>query len=313
MKAEFREKSFENAFNVELGSSVFSTDQVAEKLLGYDAFGNPSRTHKIWAILGTRPPGVILTNGHWIHTPSPGAALPPIKRATSLLLQYKRPEYLHLSTSKQWHLWNSPYYRFRIETQQQAVLSGLESTLRGDALVRYASPCFHTWNELIDHAVADEIIEQTGFTTPHSLGTHSYWTYQFPGTVGKPNPKNVGDEAVVETFESLLESLSEIAHETLVEHLRSIHILGQTFLREFHQDYALQRPDEAADNNREDSTALAAPSLRELQQTLSACADAIRDEFVEVEENQLDAFLGLMTASRIAEFFNLDWKLALQD
>lgn len=66
--AEFEEKQYECAFNVELGASgpVFASGQVLEKLTGYDTVADPGSSHVLWRILAIpRPPGIRLVPDHW--------------------------------------------------------------------------------------------------------------------------------------------------------------------------------------------------------------------------------------------------------
>lgn len=68
-RAEFEEKEYEMAFNIELaagGGAVFSSGQVLEKIVGYDAAGAPDRDHAVWQILSVpRPKGLRLVQTHW--------------------------------------------------------------------------------------------------------------------------------------------------------------------------------------------------------------------------------------------------------
>ena len=139
MYSEFHEKAYETAFNIELGKTVISTSQLAEETLGYDAYANPRRNHRIWRILGAKPIGVKLTEKYWLNAGLARPMLDPFPYSTSLLLQYKRPEYLSSYRSKQWKLWQRPYYRFKITPHQQNILNALEHELLGRVLVRYWS------------------------------------------------------------------------------------------------------------------------------------------------------------------------------
>lgn len=72
-RAEFEEKQYEMAACVELmdkvrlhRGSVFSSGQVLEKILGYDAAAAPAPDHAIWRILEMpRPRGVRLYPTIW--------------------------------------------------------------------------------------------------------------------------------------------------------------------------------------------------------------------------------------------------------
>lgn len=108
--AHFHEKEYEVGFGIELASGgsqrapVFSCGQVLEKVLGYDATADPSHDHLIWRLLRVpRPAGLRLLPAHWSRGPQPTAGSLPVT-PISLILQYKRPEYLFGPTAKQWRM-----------------------------------------------------------------------------------------------------------------------------------------------------------------------------------------------------------------
>jgi hypothetical protein len=70
----------------------------------------------------------------------PASRLPPTP--VSLILQYKRPEYLSGPRAEQWRFWRQPYFRFGRTSDQHTVLRRLERNLGSDAIVRYAAPAF---------------------------------------------------------------------------------------------------------------------------------------------------------------------------
>jgi hypothetical protein len=192
--AQFEEKEFEVAAAAELAISpagygpVFSSGQVLEKVLGYDAVAAPSEDHVIWRVLSVpRPVGVRLVRSHWAPLERPPAGRLP-STPISLVLQYKRPEYLYGATAKQWHLWRRPYLRFTVESRQQRVLLRLHRRLNDEALVRYASPAFWRSGELDAAVVGRTVLAQTGFVDPSQLVRHRVWTYTAPGEEGRANP-----------------------------------------------------------------------------------------------------------------------------
>lgn len=232
MYSQFYEKPYETAFNIELGKTVISTSQLAEKTLGYDAYANPRSNHRIWRILGAKPIGVVLTEKHWLNAGLVRPMLDPFPYSTSLLLQYKRPEYLNSRRSKQWRLWQRPYYRFKITPHQQNILHSLEQILRGRVLVRYAAPCFHTWVDFISHIKNGSFIDHSGFVAPSKLQTHDWWTYTSPGTTGKPNRYEKGDEFIVEDQRYLFAQLRELGTSSLKSNLVNIALTLRQFLSE---------------------------------------------------------------------------------
>jgi hypothetical protein len=207
--AEFEEKEYEIAAAIELagGSNqyglVFSSGQVLEKILGYDAAADPWSGHRVWAVLGVpRPPGIHLLPSFWLPGVEPSVERLP-QHPVSLILQYKRPTYLKGAAAKQWARWQRPYYRFERSKDQQRVLRRFEGATEGEVIVRYASPAFWRHNDLEQNQYMRTVLQASGFVAPSVLGNHRVWTYDRPGTVGYPNPSGRG-----RIFESIDEMLS---------------------------------------------------------------------------------------------------------
>ncbi|MGC4943755.1 hypothetical protein [Kribbella sp. DT2] len=193
-KAEFEEKQYESAFNIELAGGhhgwgdLFSAGQVLEKILGFDGAGDAEVEHRVWQVLKVpRPTGLILLPEHWEAGKQPPPDRLPI-RPVSVVLQYKRPEYLIGNRAAQWTQWGRPYYRIRRESAQHSVLKHLEQSLVDGAIVRYAAPAFWKHTELEAHRWQRTVLPNSGFVAPSVLGSHKVWTYEQPGTDGFPNP-----------------------------------------------------------------------------------------------------------------------------
>jgi hypothetical protein len=209
--AEFWEKEFETAFAIELaerGGYVLSSSQVIEKIVGYDAAAHPDASNPIWQILNVpRPRGLRLVEPHWRPGRLPeGRHLP--SRPVSLILQFKRPEYLYGARAKQWSLWHAPYYRFTRSKSQHRILRRLQNRLGSDALVRYVAPAFWTRADYEYRHIVQKIISGSGFVSPQRLGAHWVWTYQQPGTDGLANPR--GRPARFESFFDLATHFYEL-------------------------------------------------------------------------------------------------------
>lgn len=209
--AEFWEKEFETAFTIELagrGGYVLSSSQVIERIVGYDAAAHPHATNVIWQILNVpRPRGLRLVEPHWRPGRLPvGAHLP--SKPISLILQYKRPEYLYGARAKQWSLWHAPYYRFTRSRTQHRILRRLEKRLGSDALVRYVAPAFWTRADYEYRHIVRQVIAGSGFVSPQQLGAHWVWTYRQPGTDGLPNPR--GTPMRFESFSDLAAHFYEL-------------------------------------------------------------------------------------------------------
>jgi hypothetical protein len=211
--ATFEEKTYETAYNAELIAGaggnwrIFSPGQVLEKVTGFDVAADPGPEHLIWRVLrAPRPRGLSLMPSHWASSRSglPKAQELP-SMPLSLILQFKRPEYLYGSRAAQRRLWHGPYYRFSRSREQHSVLKRLESNLADDAIVRYASPAFHTLGELEEAQMKRKVIALSGHVAPSVFGRHQVWTYNAAGTYGRGNP--TGRARPVEAFDDLFASL----------------------------------------------------------------------------------------------------------
>lgn len=216
MKSEFAEKHYESFFNEEL--YAIPSDQVAEKVLGYDATALPPTNDPIWSYLGCPPSfsrsGTVLYPQHWTNSPGGNPTTKQLAmtniQSTSLVLQYKRSEYLKTKNSKQYHLWNNFYYRFAVDNNQQTVLDILENNLSKFALVRYAAPSFHTIQEITLHRQNREIAKKSGYVSPSKLTGHHYWTFTAPGSYGKANVFR-GEHETFEELETLVNKLQRLS------------------------------------------------------------------------------------------------------
>jgi hypothetical protein len=209
-RAEFEEKEFEQAAVVELADggglegrgAVLSAGQVLERIVGYDAATAPATRHAIWELLGVpRPPGLRLVPEFWIPARQPPAGRLP-GTPVSLILQFKRPEYLVGHQAAQWRMWQQPFFRFTRTHHQHEVLLHLERRLEQRALVRYAAPAFWRRGELEAAHLRREVLRLTGFAAPNDFGRHRVWTYIKPGTDGRGNP--TGRNKPFPTFEELI-------------------------------------------------------------------------------------------------------------
>jgi hypothetical protein len=227
-QAEFEEKEFETAANVELGrlgANVFSPGQFAERILGYDAAVElpPGAAGEVVRDLvgGTRGRGVRLAPNFWLgsrHIPDV-ADLP--HRYVSLLIQYKRPEYVVEPRARQRAHWGQAYYRYRVRRPQHGILTTVEQNLGHHASVRYAAPAFSARFVLQTRQVQGQVLRSTNFVAPTSIGAHRSWTYIDPGTPGYANYP--GEIVPSESFEQVIESaFSEAVEASLYDHLKQV-------------------------------------------------------------------------------------------
>jgi hypothetical protein len=192
--ADFEEKTYEIAYDVEMskggGPTPWAPGQVLEHLVGFDAAANPDPSHQLWRVLGApRPKGLVLLPNHWLGLPG---RLPSRRQLpsdpVSFMVQFKRPEFIRSHAGKQWKLWGTPYYRFKIDPAQQRTLKRLEANTSGAAIVRYAAPAFST-NQAMDRArMSDQVITSSGHVAPSVMTGHAAWTYVAAGSAGRPNP-----------------------------------------------------------------------------------------------------------------------------
>jgi len=191
LRATFEEKTFENYFNAELDRKskiFFPLGQVQEGYLGFDssAFTNNRR---LWGRLGFP---------FWFIPPFKGADLRDIAEEmerilgieisempalkANLLFQYKRPDYISISTGSEWPLWKQPYFRYSIYKEQQDLLMQIHNSFQSKLLVLYASPAVQDVNDLVTKKINDEIISSSNFTKASDLDGHSRNTYIRAGT-----------------------------------------------------------------------------------------------------------------------------------
>jgi hypothetical protein len=212
--AEFEEKEYEQAAVVELADGpaasrglVLAAGQVLERIVGYDVVADPARRNVIWQLLELpRPRGLRLVPDLW----SPGPQ-PPIDRIplapVSLILQFKRPEFMRGNRAAQWTLWHEPYFRFARTGHQHAILLRLERRLGDEALVRYAAPAFWRRGELEAAHIRREVLANSGFASPREFGRHRVWSYLGPGIDGRGNP--TGQRKPFSTFDGLMSQVWE--------------------------------------------------------------------------------------------------------
>jgi hypothetical protein len=221
----FEEKQYEQAANIELAlrhTNVFSAGQVMESVLGYDTAAHQQASSPIWRILRANPrSGIILVPNLWFRAAAqpPSAVLPT--KIISLVIQYKRPEYLSRPNSKQWHYWNQPYFRFELMDHQQRILEAFESSSGKAVVTRYASAAFWKFAELENRIVNRMVLEDSNYVRPNRLIGHDCWTYVRNGIRGYANASP--EEIECERFDELFKGLNLAAEETtLLKHLQLV-------------------------------------------------------------------------------------------
>jgi len=153
--------------------------------------------------------------------------VPAIK--SNVLFQYKRSNYLTLSTASEWSFWGRPYFRYDIYPEQQTILEHLHVKFGKSVLILYAAPALHDVNELVDYHINRKIIDNTNFRPAVDLTGHGRNTFADAGThsIACSDPVRYERfdilEALLErrltdqnNFESIV-SLSKGVRETLLE------------------------------------------------------------------------------------------------
>jgi hypothetical protein len=158
-RADFSERHYELAINIELvreSNEYFVPSQNEEAKLGYDIALVPALP-RVWSSLTEGLPGV----GE--------AAKPSVPRASSLFLQYKRPQFLSNRNGKEASARerafgdHRPYYRFELGREQLKVLLDLQAGFAGRAAVCYAAGRFHKQSTFYAHKLRSEITENSAF------------------------------------------------------------------------------------------------------------------------------------------------------
>jgi hypothetical protein len=112
-----------------------------------------------------------------------GVAIDDLPRMkANLLFQYKRPEYIKLSSGKEWLHWNQPYFRYDIYEEQQDLLMQIHQQFGDRILALYAAPALHDVNTLVTKKMSRQIIESSNFQQCFKLDGHHRNTYVQAGT-----------------------------------------------------------------------------------------------------------------------------------
>lgn len=192
-RAEFSERHYELAVNLEMlrhSDEYFVPSQPEEKTLGYDIAVVPTLPG-VWSRLAAGLPGV-------------GLGEPKLAPATSLFIQYKRPDFISNRKGKQsprreeeFHR-HDPYYRIKLEKEQLEVLLDLQDRFSGRASVCYTAGCFHTRTAFYSYKLAGSVADNSIFLPLNrvkgalvAMGLHlpkvakdHFWTYDPNGHQG---------------------------------------------------------------------------------------------------------------------------------
>jgi hypothetical protein len=214
MDARYEEKTFESYFNNELDrktSIYFPLGQVQEGVVGLDSAAH-SRSWFLWRKLGYP---------FWLSPPFSGVELQDIAKEmeryldkevhniptmkVNLLFQYKRPEFITMSSGAEWHLWKRRYFRYDLYTEQHALLSHIETTFGQDAIVLYAAPAVEDVGDLVKLKKSRAIIDNTNFRRASELNGHHRNTYIKAGTYSQAcsDPQRLDNFRLIELIENV--------------------------------------------------------------------------------------------------------------
>ncbi len=191
MRINFEEKTYENYFNAELDRRTeifYPLGQVQEGNLGFDASAN-SKNRRLWKLIGYP---------FWFFPHFEGVELRKIademerhigriirdipKMKANLIFQYKKPEFMTNSKSKEWKYWNKPYFRYDIYKEQQDLLMQIHNSFSTTVLVLYSSPAVKDINDLVDKHQKKQILNISNITKASELNLHHRNTYTKAGT-----------------------------------------------------------------------------------------------------------------------------------
>lgn len=104
---------------------------------------------------------------------------------TNLLIQAKRPTPMSRASSiLKNYGFPSKFWRFEITEHQQEILEKVSQNWCRKALVVYASPAFHSLDELYEYTEAQLVVKNTNFVKVERLQNHKRWNYYQSGTKG---------------------------------------------------------------------------------------------------------------------------------
>ena len=264
MDARYEEKTFESYFNNELdrkASIYFPLGQVQEGVVGLDSAAH-SKNWRLWRKLGypfrLSPPfsGVELKDianemehylGKEVHN------IPAMK--VNLLFQYKRPQFITMSSGAEWQLWNRKYFRYSLYAEQHALLSHIEATFGQDAVVLYAAPAVEDVSDLVKLKKARTIIDNTNYRRASELNGHHRNTYIKAGTYSQAcsEPERIENFSLIELIENTEPKAQRDNGQLLIEFAKRINLsmleakgigyLGTAFVERMSQfkEYELER------------------------------------------------------------------------
>jgi len=195
VKANFTERAYEQFLNPMLWHEHISDppSEFVEKRLGIDVM-MLSFNQILWGFFGRQRTGVTVTRELWegVKHNLDRIDVPYLFHA-NLFIQHKRPDYLRTKKGGEFVFWDSPYFRYDIDENQNDSLTVLENNLGNSGLVVYACPATAQVDELRQFAEQGSLVENSNFVNPSLLSGHSKYTFILGGTTGRAfsEPKEI--------------------------------------------------------------------------------------------------------------------------
>lgn len=190
-KAEFEEPEYEGPLYNQLSNgslNLWTPGRRFERIFGIDA-ALISNNQYFWNLFAQSSPnvGTSLRNYEWhfLWHLIKRHFRPVPSFNVNVLIQSKRPEHRSGVNSKySINGIKGAYWQFQITNHQQKILEKLEAKLSSDALVVYACPAFHKFDDLDRYIASGQIIENSTFVKASALTNHKKWVYDSAGTTG---------------------------------------------------------------------------------------------------------------------------------
>jgi hypothetical protein len=184
--AEFEDKAFESALNVQLlieSAQLYAPGQVLETVLGFDVamLAQQVGHWRLWNLQA--PAGGVMTDAWGLaDVTQPLSRLPDFK--LNVFVQYRRPSYMAHESGAEWPAWSRPYYRYAVAPPQQAALEQCAAVLGKNGLVMYAAPAFWSLRDLCTFTARGMLVEHTSLVEVTELHGYNLYTYASAGANG---------------------------------------------------------------------------------------------------------------------------------
>jgi hypothetical protein len=240
MKMTFEEKQYESQMNIQLAcelnlhKNLFVPGQVLENSLGFDV-ALFSCNRKFWKYFYRDWDYMFrYWYKYWRH----GMDIDDLRDMNrvfeeiynhmpdtryNLFIQYKRPKYRKSKKASEYWKWGRPYFRYKINEQQQKLLENLHNKVGNYGLVIYASPAFITQDEFWQNVNNKTLIENSNFCKAIELKGHYRYTYINGGRFGFAfsEPEEIKNIDLKKEINSLKES-PKIIEGNNVDHIVSL-------------------------------------------------------------------------------------------